>query len=89
MEKNLTFRYDKVGDILDIDVCSPYPEQESEEIGDEIIARLNPQSGEVENLEILFFSKRLDNKTPFQLPVEAALKLVGEITSLPDHELLR
>ncbi|PNW44548.1 UNVERIFIED_CONTAM: DUF2283 domain-containing protein [Euhalothece sp. KZN 001] len=89
MEKNLTFRYDKVGDILYIDVSSPYPEQESEEIGDEIIARFNPQSGEVENLEILFFSKRLDNKTPFQLPVEAALKLVGEITSLPDHELLR
>ena len=76
MKKNLTFRYDKVGDILYIDVCSPYLEQESEEIGDEIIARLNPQSGEVENLEILFFSKRLDNKNPLQLPVEAALKLV-------------
>jgi len=77
MEKNLTFRYDKVGDILYIDVCSPYPEQESEEIGDEIVARLNPQSGEVENLEILFFSKRLDHKNPLQLPVEAAFKLVG------------
>ncbi|QDZ41612.1 DUF2283 domain-containing protein (plasmid) [Euhalothece natronophila Z-M001] len=76
MEKNLTFRYDKVGDILYIDVCSPYPEQESEEIADQIVARLNPQSGEVENLEVLFFSKRLEDKNPLQLPVEAALRLV-------------
>ena len=76
MEKNLTFRYDKVGDILYIDVCSPYPEQESEEIGDEIVARLNPKSREVENLEVLFFSKRLEDQNPLQLPVEAALRLV-------------
>lgn len=77
MEKNLTFRYDKVGDILYIDVCLPYPEQESEEIADQIVARLNPESGEVENLEVLFFSKRLEDKNPLQLPVEAALRLVG------------
>ena len=77
MEKNLTFRYDKVGDILYIDVCSPYPEQESEEIGDEIVARLNPKSREVENLEVLFFSKRLEDQNPLQLPVEATLKLVS------------
>lgn len=77
MEKNLTFRYDQVGDILYIDVCSPYPEQESEEIGDEVIARFNPHSGELENLEILFFSKRVEGKNSFQLPVEAAFKLVG------------
>ncbi|MEM6255443.1 MAG: DUF2283 domain-containing protein [Cyanobacteria bacterium P01_D01_bin.156] len=55
----MKLRYDKVGDILYIDQCTPYAEQESEEIGDEIVARLNPESGAVENLEILFFSKRL------------------------------
>jgi uncharacterized protein YuzE len=77
MGKNLTFRYDKTGDILFIDICAPYPEQESEEIGDEIIARLNPQSGEVENLEILFFSKRLNEDNLLELPVEVALRLVG------------
>jgi len=77
MDKKLTFRYDKMGDILYIDVCSPYPEQESEEIGDEIVARLNPESGEIENLEILFFSKRLEENNSWQLPVDAAMKLVG------------
>ena len=38
MKSNMTIRYDKIGDILYIDQCLPYPEQESEEIGDEIIA---------------------------------------------------
>lgn len=77
MDKNLTFRYDKVGDILYIDTCSPYADQESEEIGDEIIARLNPESGAIENLEILFFSTRLNSNLPLELPIQAALKLAG------------
>ena len=41
MNSKLTIRYDKIGDILYLDQCSPYPEQESEEIGDEIVARFN------------------------------------------------
>jgi hypothetical protein len=32
----------------------PYAEQESEELGDEVIARLNPQTGDIENIEVLF-----------------------------------
>jgi uncharacterized protein YuzE len=50
----LSFKYDRDADILHIDKRSPYPEQQSEELGDEIIARLNPDTGEVENLEVLF-----------------------------------
>jgi uncharacterized protein YuzE len=76
MEKNLTFRYDPTRDILYVDVCSPYANQESEEIGDEIIARLNPTSGEIENLEILFFSKRWNQSLPLQLPIDACFRLV-------------
>jgi len=77
MDKNLTFRYDQVGDILYLDLCSPYEEQESEEIRDEIIARFNPDSNEVENLEILFFSKCFTEKPLFELPIIADLKLAG------------
>ena len=55
----LTFRYDAIGDILYVDRCSPYAAQESEEMGDDVIARLNPESGAIENLEVLFFSKRV------------------------------
>ncbi|MBD1847523.1 DUF2283 domain-containing protein [Cyanobacteria bacterium FACHB-63] len=77
MDKSLKFRYDKVGDILYIDICPPYAEQESEEVGDEVIARLNPTSGEIENLEILFFSKRLEDATLLNLPIAADFRLAG------------
>jgi len=77
MKSNMIVRYDKIGDILYIDQCLPYPEQESEEIGDEIIARLNPDNGNIENLEILFFSKRLQTQNIFELPIVAQLQLVS------------
>ncbi len=77
MEAKLKFKYDREADILHIDKCPPYKEQESEELPDEIIARLNPSSGEVENLEVLFFSTRLLRSDLFELPVHADLRLVG------------
>jgi hypothetical protein len=43
--RELRFKYDRDADILHIDKRSPYPEQESEELGDEVIARLNPRYG--------------------------------------------
>ena len=73
----LIFRYDQEGDILYIDQCAPYAEQESEEIGDEIVARLNPESGAVENLEILFFSERLAANEQLELPIEMDLRLAS------------
>ena len=75
MGAKLSFKYDRGADILHIDKCPPYAEQESEELGDEVIARLNPQTGEVENLEILFFSTRLLRGELFELPVMADLRL--------------
>jgi uncharacterized protein DUF2283 len=45
MAAKLTFKYDRQGDILYINKMPPYPEQESEELGDEVIARLNPKPG--------------------------------------------
>ena len=59
MGKRLTFKYDRLTDILYIDKTPPYPEQETEELGDDVLARLNPATGEIENLEVLFFSTRL------------------------------
>ena len=57
MGTNLTFQYDREADILYINTCAPYPEQESEELDDEVIARFNPETNEIENLEILFFQR--------------------------------
>ncbi len=78
MEAKLTFQYDREGDILYINKRSPYPEQESEELGDEVIARLNPKTGDIENLEILFFSTRLLRSRLFELPVSADLRLASK-----------
>jgi uncharacterized protein YuzE len=75
MEAKLTFKYDREADILHIDKCPPYPEQESEELGDDVIARLNPGTNQVENFEILFFSTRLLRSDLFQWPVNADLRL--------------
>jgi uncharacterized protein YuzE len=71
----LTFQYDREADILYINTCPAYPEQESEELDDEIIARFNPDTDEIENIEVLFFSTRLLRKELFQLPISARLHL--------------
>jgi len=75
MEAKLTFKYDREADILHIDRCPPYAQQESEELGDDVVARLNPSTGEIENLEVMFLSTRLLRSDLFQLPVTADLRL--------------
>ena len=75
METRLSFKYDREADILYIDRVRPYPEQETEELGDDVLARLNPITGEVETLEVLFFSTRLLREDLFELPVVADLRL--------------
>jgi len=81
MEARLSFKYDREADILHIDKCLPYAEQDSEELGDEVVGRLNPDTGEVENIEVLFFSTRLLRSEVFEIPVVANLWLVSsEVT---------
>jgi uncharacterized protein YuzE len=78
METKLSFNYDREADILHIDKRPPYSEQQSEELKDEVIARLNPDTGAVENLEVLFFSTRLPRTDLFELPVSADLRLASQ-----------
>ena len=78
METKLSFQYDREADILYINKRDPYAEQDSEEIGDEVIARINPETGEIETLEVLFFSTRLLRGNLFELPITAELRLAGK-----------
>jgi hypothetical protein len=80
MAEKLTLEYDQIGDILYINKCRPYLGQDSDEIADEIVARFNPRTGAVENLEILFFTKRLEKGEPIELPLTGDLHLVDEAT---------
>jgi uncharacterized protein YuzE len=78
MDAKLIFKYDREADILYIDKLAPYAQQESEELGDDIVARLNPTTREIENLEVLFFSTRLLRKSLFEVPIQANLQLVAD-----------
>ncbi|MCZ7583776.1 MAG: DUF2283 domain-containing protein [Deltaproteobacteria bacterium] len=69
MSATMTFQYDREGDILYVNWRPPYPEQESEELDGEVVARRNPQTGEIEGLEILFFSTRLLRSDLVEIPI--------------------
>ena len=74
MAEKLTFKYDREADILYVSTVPPYAEQDSEELEDEIIVRLNPKTGKVENFEVLFFTSRLLRSELFSLPVIADMR---------------
>lgn len=75
MEASLKFTYDRDADILHIDKVKPYAEQETEELGDDMTVRINPETEEIENVEVLFFSMRLlRGENVFELPVISVMK---------------
>lgn len=74
MDAKLKLTYDQVGDILSIDVCEPYVGQDTDEIESGMVARSNPKTGEIENLEIMFWSKRLKAGKDVVVPLEARLR---------------
>ena len=79
MATELIMEYDDVGDTLYLGKGAPYPEQESEELDYGIIARVNPVTHEVENLEILFFRQRLARGEVFHLPILAQFHLAESV----------
>jgi uncharacterized protein YuzE len=75
METKLKFTYDREADILHINKVKPYAEQETEELGDDVTVRINPETNEIENVEVLFFSTRLlRGEDVFELPVISSMK---------------
>jgi hypothetical protein len=75
MDSKLAFEYDRLGDILYLSKCPVYPEQTSTELTPGIVARLNPTTQAVENLEILWFSKRMQQDQTFELPIAVDWRL--------------
>lgn len=75
MRQPMTVKYDPVGDTLYIDVCPPYKEQESDLIAVGVVARSNPETGEVETLEVMHFQKRFAEGKPFEIPLHLAMRL--------------
>ena len=72
MDAKLSFDYSTTADVLCIKKCPTYIGQETYDIDDLIIARFNPDTDEIEYLEIIFPSNRILSQDPFRLniPVE-------------------
>ena len=77
MGKNLTFYYDKEGDILDIAVGKPVPAI-SEEVDDDFFVRVSPQTKEVVGFMILNFEKRFTQKKQECVPIRAAFQIAKQ-----------
>ena len=80
MAKSLTFEYDKVGDILSvaIDGVHPYPEQEADYLGDsDVVVSFNPETGEVERLEVLFFNARMQKEGRLDLDLTPDAEIIA------------
>jgi uncharacterized protein YuzE len=71
----LSFYYDREADVLYFSKGNPYPEQESQEIGDDMVVRLNPKTREVEGITILNFSRRFTSIDAQPIPVTAQMQL--------------
>ena len=86
MGETLILEYDKIGDILFIDVCAPYAKQDSNEIGECIVARFNLETGEIETVEILFLFSWLKKEGEIRIPVTSELRVANSFLSNANGE---
>ena len=72
MDEKLIISYDKIGSFLFLELCPPYPEQDSDLLEDAVVVRYNPKTGALESVEILFFESWLKQEGEIRLPSLAA-----------------
>ena len=79
MEKELKFFFDKQGDSLDIAIGEP-KKAISREIGNDIVMRVEPETGEVVGFTILNFEKRFEHLNKSEtLPITATFTEIGKV----------
>lgn len=78
MKANIQYSFDREADILYLSKGDPYPEVESEEIGDDIIILRDRTTGEIMGFTILNFLRRAgEGLERVTLPLEASFKVAG------------
>ena len=78
MKANIQYSFDREADILYVSKGDPYPEVESEEIGEDIVVHRDRRTGEVVGFTILNFLKRAgEGLKRVTLPLEASFKVAG------------
>lgn len=88
MDAQLTFCYDRIGDILWIEKCQPYQGQDSDDIENLVVARLNPDTDEVEGFDVLFASTRILSHRPFRLNIPIAPGVINDRPAAPEFDCL-
>lgn len=88
MATKLTFQYDRIGDILTIEICRPYREQESDEIDDLVVARCHPRTGVAESIAILFLSDHILSQDPLRLDIPVMRGAVNGCAAAPEFDCL-
>lgn len=75
---NLQYFFDREADVLYVSRGAPRSDVESEEVGDGVIARLDPVTREIVGFTILNFLKRTEEGLPaIVLPFRADLSLAS------------
>ncbi len=76
MEKKIRFFFDKKGDVLDMGIGKPKGAI-SEEIGNDIVVRIDPKTKEILGFTILNFEKRFEHVDKSEtLPITATFAQV-------------
>lgn len=88
MATELTFEHDVLGNIMYIQKCPSYREQDSDEIGDGVVGRMHPDTGAVESLEILFYSDLVLSREPLRLKIPVAPGRVCGEPAAPEFDAL-
>lgn len=72
--KKMRFYFDQEADVLYLSKGKPLKQDSSKEIGEDMVMRFNPNTGEVTGLTILNFTKRTSKKpADYNLPFEVEL----------------
>lgn len=88
MAEKLIFEYDRIGDMLFIRQRPPYRGQETDEIADSVIAKLNPQTDVVECVHIMFLSAQILSHDPFRLNIPVAPGAINGWPAAPEFNCL-
>ena len=82
-DAKLKFAYSADADVLQLSKCPPYDGQTKLALDGLADARLNPETREIEHLEIRRFYRRLENKGEIRLPIHAWLRSTDETFPAP------
>ena len=88
MEAKLIFEYDRIDDTLFVGVCEPTAAQETDEIADSVVAKINRETKVVEGMIIMYLTARITRNSPMQIGVQAQNGEIEGWKLAPEFECL-